>query len=129
MASFGEILSELRKDKHMTQKELASILHVSDSTISNYEKDVHLPDVEKMYDIANCFNVTTDYLLSRTTSRMSPEVFETKLLDGKTLHEVLQMMQALSREQQHALLTVLSDMYLAATVARNSQYGAKDRDI
>ena len=50
MAQFGEILSELRRDKHMTQKELASELHVTSGTISNYEKGVHTPEIEKVID-------------------------------------------------------------------------------
>lgn len=41
MASFGELLAELRRDKNMTQKQLAEILHVTAGTIANYEKDVH----------------------------------------------------------------------------------------
>ncbi|MGM9614428.1 MAG: helix-turn-helix domain-containing protein [Oscillospiraceae bacterium] len=113
----------------MTQKDLAKILHVSVSTISNYEKDVHLPDVDKLIDIADFFDVTTDYLLSRTDSNMSPSVLQTIVLDGRPIREVLQRMQALSSEQQHALLIALDDMYLAATVARNSHYDAKAKGI
>lgn len=122
MASFGELLSEIRKDRHMTQKDLANILHVSVSTISNYEKDVHLPDVDKLTDIADFFDVTTDYLLSRTDSNISPSVFQTMALAGRPVRDVLRMMQTLSYEQQRALLVVLDDMHLAATVARNSHY-------
>lgn len=43
MAEFGELLAELRKDRSMTQHELADVLHVSVGTISNYEKSVHFP--------------------------------------------------------------------------------------
>lgn len=127
MASFGELLSELRKDRHMTQKDLSKILHVSIGTISNYEKDVHLPDVDKLVDIADFFDVTTDYLLSRTDSNMSPSVLQTVVLDGKPIREILQMMQSLSSEQQSALLVVLGDMYLSATAARNSRYRTKTK--
>lgn len=126
MASFGELLSELRKDRHMTQKDLAGILHVSVSTVSNYEKDVHLPDVEKLVDIADCFDVTTDYLLSRTASSMSPSVFQTAVLDGRPVSEVLKRIQLLSREQQHALGVVLDDMYLAASASRNAYRAPED---
>lgn len=37
MAHLGEILSELRQDRGLTQKELGEIMNVSPGTISNYE--------------------------------------------------------------------------------------------
>lgn len=47
MATFGEILAELRRDRHLTQREFANTIHVSVSTISNYEQGVHFPDIFK----------------------------------------------------------------------------------
>lgn len=128
MASFGELLSELRKDRYMTQSDLAKQLHVSVSTISNYEKDVHLPDVEKLVSIADFFGVTTDYLLARTKSSLSPSVFEESLLGRRTVREVLDRMNLLSAEQQRALGTLLDDMSLA-TYVRNSRAAEKDSGI
>lgn len=37
MNRFGEILAELRRDRRMSQKELAVAFHISTSTISSYE--------------------------------------------------------------------------------------------
>ena len=71
MAHLGDILMELRQDAGMTQRELGNILHVSPGTISNYENGVHLPDVEKLLVFADYFNVTTDYLLCRTSLTLS----------------------------------------------------------
>lgn len=48
MATFGEILAELRRDRHLTQREFANTIHVSVSTISNYEQGVHFPDIDKL---------------------------------------------------------------------------------
>ena len=62
MSKFGELLAELRLDRKMTQKDLAKMLFVSVGTISNYEKGVHFPDIEKLIDLADFFHVTTDYL-------------------------------------------------------------------
>lgn len=53
MLPFGELIAELRLDKRMTQRELSDVLHVSVGTISNYENQVHLPDVEKLIELAN----------------------------------------------------------------------------
>lgn len=65
MAKLGELPAELRQDKKMTQRELANKLHVSSGTISNYEKGVHFPDLERLINLADYFHVTTDYLLGR----------------------------------------------------------------
>lgn len=72
MVCFGEILADLRQDRRLTQRFLAEVLHVSVGTISNYENGVHLPDLEKLVEIANYFDVTTDYLLGRTPYNISP---------------------------------------------------------
>ena len=60
MASFEELLEELRSDKKMTQKDLANVLHVSVGTISNYERDVYYPEIEKLINLADYFHVTID---------------------------------------------------------------------
>lgn len=52
MATFGEILAELRQDRNLTQKDLAKYLHVSPGTVSNYENNIHLPDLEKILILA-----------------------------------------------------------------------------
>lgn len=57
MATFGEILAELRQDRNLTQKDLAKYLHVSPGTVSNYENNIHLPDLEKILILANYFGV------------------------------------------------------------------------
>ena len=47
MEFFGELLAELRKDKKLSQKELADIFHLAASTISSYEMGVHSPHAVK----------------------------------------------------------------------------------
>ena len=71
MAQFGEILAELRQDRGLTQRDLAKLFFVTPGTISNYEKGRHLPDAERLIKIADYFSVTTDYLLGRSSSKLS----------------------------------------------------------
>lgn len=73
--NFAQILTNLREEKGVYQKELASHLNVSIATISNYENGVHHPDLDTLCQIADYFGVTTDYLLGR-----SPYVFDTNTL-------------------------------------------------
>ena len=110
MAKFGELLSELRQSRGMTQKELAKVLYVSDGTISNYENGVHYPDVEKLMDIADFFNVTTDYLFGRCKNNLSPDLFSETLIGSKTTGEILENIQSLDEDHKHALKVILRDM-------------------
>ena len=65
---FGKLLTELRKEKGVLQRDVAEHLNMTVSTISNYEKGVHLPDLHTLTMLADYFDVSTDYLLQRTTT-------------------------------------------------------------
>ncbi len=41
----GKLLSRLRKERGMTQKDVADVLHISDRTVSKWERGSGLPDV------------------------------------------------------------------------------------
>ena len=55
---FGLFLSEERKAKGMTQKELAEKLGVTDKAVSKWERGICLPDVAKFDDIADALGLT-----------------------------------------------------------------------
>ena len=69
MSNFSNILKSLRKASNLTQEELANSLKVSRSTIGMYENASREPDYEQLEAIADFFNVDTDYLLGRTTTK------------------------------------------------------------
>lgn len=58
----GENLSELRKERKLTQLELAEHFNYSDKTISKWEKGDILPDIETLYKLCEFYGVTLDYL-------------------------------------------------------------------
>ncbi|SHN87992.1 helix-turn-helix domain-containing protein [Desulfitobacterium chlororespirans] len=62
----GKRLTELRKGKHLTQEQFSSLINVSRATYAQYEIDRRQPDYETLQNIANFYNVSTDYLLGRT---------------------------------------------------------------
>ena len=55
---FGAFLTEERKAKKLTQKELADRLGVTDKAVSKWERGVCLPDVSKFDDIADALGIT-----------------------------------------------------------------------
>ncbi|MBB6283781.1 helix-turn-helix domain-containing protein [Geobacillus subterraneus] len=64
--TFGKRLRFLRKKMNMTQKDLADKFSLGESTIGMYERDEREPSFEFVRQLADFFNVTTDYLLGRT---------------------------------------------------------------
>lgn len=121
MARFGDLLAELRQDRKMTQRDLAEILFVTDGTISNYENGVHLPDIDKLVELADYFNVTTDYLLGRCTSQLSPDVLDELVLDDRTAGKLIRDIQSMSLERRRALSIILNDMQLSTLVGQYSE--------
>ena len=61
---FNQKLQELRKQKGLTQEELAEKLYVSRTSISKWESGRGYPNIESLKAIANFFSVTVDELLS-----------------------------------------------------------------
>lgn len=126
MAQFGEILVGLRQKHKLTQLELASAIFVSVSTISNYEKGIHFPDLDKLMAIADFFDVTTDYLLGRTKVNLSPDAFAQEIIDGKTAGDFISDLRSLTSERKHCLSLVISDMKLSMMV---NEYGRRNKEV
>ena len=61
---FNEKLQELRKQKELTQEELAEYLYVSRTAISKWESGRGYPNIDSLKVIAKFFEVTIDELLS-----------------------------------------------------------------
>ena len=85
--SIGKFILTLRKEKNLTQKDLANILNVSDKTISRWECEETMPDLSLIPEIANYFDITVDELLrgERNTFVFKNSTNSTSFLDNKYL--------------------------------------------
>ncbi|RRG11679.1 MAG: XRE family transcriptional regulator [Lactobacillus sp.] len=61
----GQRIAYLRKQKRESQSELAKIMHVSPSTIGMWETGQRAIKDNDLSNLADHFNVTTDYILGR----------------------------------------------------------------
>ena len=60
----GNLINKLRKEKGMTQLQLAERLHISDKTVSKWERGQGCPDVSLLTDLSRVFGVDLEKLLS-----------------------------------------------------------------
>lgn len=74
--NFGEKMKSLRKDRKLTQEQLAEILEVSFQAVSKWETNAAYPDISMLPIIAGFFGVTTDQLLGVDVSRTNEIVKE-----------------------------------------------------
>ena len=76
--SFGENLKNVRKQRGVTQEELAEILGVSRQAISKWESDGGYPETEKLLVISKTLNISIDYLLNDVSVMEEKEKTEEK---------------------------------------------------
>lgn len=116
--SFGQKLLTLRKQQKICQKAFASYLHVSISTISNYENDVHEPDLPTLVKIADYFNVSVDYLLGRTDYTYPFSDLETQKIDTYSCSSILNTALQLTPASQTDLVNYLAMLNLRDRYAK-----------
>lgn len=90
MTDFGKRLRELRKQKHLSQEELAKQLNISRSSIGMFEQGRRRPDFEMQEVFADYFNVNMDYLFGRE--------------DDPDIALVIEMMKTMSKKQKSHLI-------------------------
>lgn len=61
--SFSEKLQKLRKDKGLSQEQLAELLNVSRQAVSKWESGQTYPEIDKLIKLSDLFNVTLDELV------------------------------------------------------------------
>lgn len=73
-------LRQLRKEHHISQKELARAMSVAQNTVSNWETGKREPDNQTLQKIADFFSVSTDQLLGYRTDPPAAEPEDEEIL-------------------------------------------------
>ncbi|HHT20976.1 MAG TPA: helix-turn-helix transcriptional regulator [Tissierellia bacterium] len=92
--NIGYLISRMRKDKHLTQQELAEKLGVSNKTISRWETGETLPEAGLILDLANELGITSDELLrgerdtapKRSGTSVEPDTANLPIFLGRALY-------------------------------------------
>ena len=69
----GRFIAERRKDKHMTQKDFARMLNITDKAVSKWERGISCPDISLLPSVADILGVTIHELLNGEQSNTEPE--------------------------------------------------------
>ena len=106
--TFGKRLLEVRKNKKISQDELAKKTNVHGAVIGRYERDEVKPSIEMAALIANALEVSLDYLVGNTDL----------LLDSSVLQRIMDIQKLNDQDKTDALK--LLDMFLRDTKARKA---------
>ena len=85
--NFPIILTELRKEKGLSQKETAAMLGISQALLSHYEKGIRECGQSFLIKVADFYGVTCDYLLGRTKERNELDVIANEILSDPSVSD------------------------------------------
>lgn len=61
--TLGNMIASLRKERGMTQAELAAIMNITDKAVSKWERDLSCPDIASLPKLAETLQVSVDELM------------------------------------------------------------------
>ena len=99
----GKNIQSIRKEKHMTQKELGQAAFMSDKALSRIENGNIIPGIDKIYSIADALNVPP--------LALGPQRFRDELLMNRTSNDLLHnyYWKQLDEEKQRVILSIMKE--------------------
>lgn len=84
MKSIGRKIAMLRKEKNLTQMELADMLNISYQAVSNWERGETMPDISKLPELAQIFNNSIDEILgNQQSTKIIENIIEDNLIEDE----------------------------------------------
>lgn len=87
----GTRLKELRTKNNMTQSELGKLVNVTKVSICCYEKNIRMPSLETLEDLANIFGVKCDYFLGKDIAAVMEDTPDYVFYISKEEMEILKL--------------------------------------
>lgn len=106
--SIGEQLSEIRKDKGYTQEKLAEVLHVTKSTLSNYENNRRTPDIAFIKAFSKLMDVSVDYIVGTTEIAQGISILKKRVGKNTRMEQIINMILTLDSKHGEDLISQLN---------------------
>lgn len=87
--TIGKRIAQLRKEKNLTQEDLAQMMEVSAQAVSKWENDLTCPDISSLPKLAKILGVTVDELLSGKAEENAPVAQVLAPEDRKELKDMM----------------------------------------
>lgn len=110
--TLGMMISKLRKEKNMTQLDLASKMNVTDKAVSKWERDLSCPDIYSLTTLADIFGISLDELMNckksekNNTKEIVATIFRVMPLAMGVAVTVLSIMKELNIEDAIIMLGI-----------------------
>lgn len=117
----GVLIKELRKEKNMTQKELADLLHITDRAVSKWERGLCAPDISLLEPLAAALGITITELISgerQGTEEYTDEIdLAVKNMITYSENEMVQKIQGVKKRMlAHVIAAFLILLFLIPTL-------------
>ena len=120
--SIGTTIKKLRRERDMTQEQLAEYLGITANAVSQWECDRTCPDISLLPSICNLFNVSSDELLGIDVGRKNAE--RQKAIGRSSRKNCISAINATSPSSQATIRNTLP----AARAAMKCVSSGKERD-
>ena len=78
--TFGQRFTKLRKEKGLTQEDIANRVNISAQAVSKWENDISMPDITVLILLADIFDISLDELLGRN-KKQDVKLIKMKLIN------------------------------------------------
>lgn len=113
MNSFSRIITLLRKEKGITQKQAANDLGISQALLSHYEKGLRECGLDFLIKLCDYYNVSSDYVLGRSPDRNGTMLNVNDLEGAETVkdsHYTGSVLPAINKRLISSSLNIVYDM-------------------
>ena len=103
--NMGERLRQLRRQRHLSQEEVARHIGITRSAYSHYEINNRQPVYETLIKLAAFYDVSLDYIIGGTVAPCKPP-----LADPHETRRIWQLLQHMDQEQRQQSIRLLNEL-------------------
>lgn len=116
----GDKIKALRKKSKITQAELSDSINIGQSTLANFENGKRTIPIDIIIQLAQFFNVSTDYLLGLSTSPDAREAIYGEQLSAEE-KEIVEAYRTINADGKRILLGKALDLKLSASTNQDKK--------